>query len=371
MRRRSDTPSLARIAEEAGVSRAAVSMALRHHPRIPVATRERIEAIAKRLGWKPNPLLAEAMSAIRAGQPPADRVTLAWVTTFPERDGWRDIHYFLRLHEGCVARAARAGYKLEHFWLGDARGNVSRLGDILYNRGINGVIIAPMAQPGSLDLPWKHFASATMGFSVTSPRLHRVTDNHTASVRVGITRLRGAGFKRIGFAISGNFDRRVNGLWTAGYLWQTNEDGDFKPELLHRPDELDETTFVRWVREEKPDAIISVDRRIPDWLAGAGMRIPRDVAYVNLDIAAPDGSVAGVYQDPEGIGACCVDMVAGQLLRHERGLPVKPRTVIIDGRWCDGTTAPACDPESEAAQKADRLLCNEGNFPELLPSAFD
>ena len=42
-----------------------------YNARIPPDTRQRIQMIATRLGWKPNPLLAEAMSAIRAGQPPA------------------------------------------------------------------------------------------------------------------------------------------------------------------------------------------------------------------------------------------------------------------------------------------------------------
>ena len=42
MRRHASTASLGRIAEEAGVSRATVSMALRNHPRIPAATRTRV-----------------------------------------------------------------------------------------------------------------------------------------------------------------------------------------------------------------------------------------------------------------------------------------------------------------------------------------
>lgn len=346
-------------------------MALRHHPRIPVATRERIEAIAQRMGWRPNPLLAEAMSAIRAGQPASDRVTLAWITQFPEREGWREVHFFSRVFDGSAARAARAGYKLEHFWLGDARGSVARLGDILYHRGIAGLILAPLPQPAPIELTWPRFAAATVGFSVTSPRLHRVTDNHTASVRVALMRLRAAGCQRIGFAISGNFDRRVHGLWTAGFLWQANEFGDLPPELLHRPAELDEITFIRWVRETRPDAVVSVDRRVFGWLTRAGLRAPRDLAYVNLDIAAPDGTVAGVYQDPEGIGACCVDMVAGQLLRHERGIPDRPRTTIIDGRWCDGATAPAGDASHPLVIEANSLLMNAGSAPVLLPGAFD
>ena len=371
MRRRSNSPSLARIAEEAGVSRAAVSMALRHHPRIPVATRERIQAIAEKLGWKPNPLLAEAMSAIRAGQPPTEHVTLAWVTTYPERDAWKESHFFRRLYDGCKARAERAGYKLEHFWLGDARGSVSRLGDILYNRGINGVIVAPLPNPGGLALPWKHFAAATIGYSLTAPRLHRAVDNHSASVRAAVLRLLGAGCGRIGFVVSRSFDRRVQGLWAGSYLWQTNESGIFDPSLLHRPEELDETLFIRWVRDVKPDAIISIDRRIPDWLRGAGIRAPDDLAYANLDLAGPDTGIAGVYQDPEAIGAGAVDMVAGQLLRHERGLPEKPRTTIIDGRWCNGNSAPSCPEDSDAFTESQALLCNCGEFPALLPGAFD
>ena len=51
MRRHAPSPSLGQIAKEAGVSRAAVSMALRNHPRIPPETRERIQEIATRLGW--------------------------------------------------------------------------------------------------------------------------------------------------------------------------------------------------------------------------------------------------------------------------------------------------------------------------------
>ena len=104
MRRHANTPSLGQIAQQAGVSRAAVSMALRNHPRIPEATRQRIQSIAAKLGWRPNPLLAEAMSAIRAGQPPAERVTLAYITAHAKRDAWRRVPFFRRCHEGAAAR---------------------------------------------------------------------------------------------------------------------------------------------------------------------------------------------------------------------------------------------------------------------------
>src|ERR1035437_6048034 len=44
------------VARTAGVHFTTVSLALRHHPSIPVSTRERIEAEAKRIGYVPNPI---------------------------------------------------------------------------------------------------------------------------------------------------------------------------------------------------------------------------------------------------------------------------------------------------------------------------
>ncbi|MFO1449080.1 MAG: LacI family DNA-binding transcriptional regulator [Opitutaceae bacterium] len=340
MRRHSSGPSLRAIATRASVSVAAVSMALRNHPRIPAATRSRIQRLAMELGWKPNPLLAEAMSAIRAGQPVADRVTLAWVTAHSRRDNWKRVPFFRRSYEGAAARAAAAGYRLDHFWLGDADGHASRLSDILVARGIVGVLVAPLPKPTSLALDWSQFSAVAIAYSLTAPRLHRASDNHVASARLAVTSLAATGRRRIGLALNHTFDRRVNGLWTAGYLLQTHDDGRADPVLMHRPVELEEGAFMDWVRRSRTDAIIGTDARVLGWLKRAGVRVPEDIAYADLDISAADGTIAGIYQDAEGIGAAALDLVAGQLLRHERGLPDKPKAVLIESRWAGGATAP-------------------------------
>ena len=371
MRRHANSPSLGQIATEAGVSRAAVSMALRNHPRIPASTRDRIQMIAQRLGWKPNPLLAEAMSAIRAGQPPADRVTLAWITAHPKRESWKRVPFFRRSYEGARARAAAAGYQLEHFWLGDADGHAARLGDILYARGIVGLLIAPLPEPAKLDLQWSRFAAAAVAYTLTEPRLHRAADNHCAAARVSVARLHATGRRRIGLALSASYDRRVHGLWSAGFLWQTHEEGVADPALLHRPSELSENEFITWVRQARPDAIVGTDPRLVTWLRGAGYRLPDDVAFACLDLPAADGSLAGIYQDAAGIGACAVDLLAGQLMRHERGVPEKPRTLIVDGRWQDGSTAPVVPAGQAELGEVDHLLSNSGEPLPLRPVAFD
>lgn len=372
MRRNSNTPSLGRIAEQAGVSRAAVSMALRNHPRIPSSTRERIQKIAKEMGWKPNPLLAEAMSAIRAGQPPVDRVTLAWITTGPRRDDWQTSDFDVRCHAGAVERAENAGYRLETFWMGDANNNPDRLGDILYNRGIVGVLIAPLREPDNLPMQWERFAAATVAHTLISPRLHSANDNHVAGMQVCVARLHACNRRRIGLALSAKLDHRVADLWSAGYLLETFEEGLADPKLLHRPEDVvDEANFIRWVKKAKPDAIIGTKRQIPAWLEKAGYNVPKDIAYAGLDLNSSNGETAGIFQDARAIGAGAIDMIAGQLLRHERGIPEKPKTSIIDGHWIQGATMPKKVHNQDLIDRAERLLYNSGDPEPTRPVVYD
>ncbi len=49
------------VARSAGVHRTTVSLALRNHPRIPQATRDRVKQIANDLGYRINPLVSALM----------------------------------------------------------------------------------------------------------------------------------------------------------------------------------------------------------------------------------------------------------------------------------------------------------------------
>src|SRR5215212_6454301 len=53
---RARVPTMKDVAIAAGFAPATVSLALRNHHSLPVATRERIWTIARRIGYRPNPL---------------------------------------------------------------------------------------------------------------------------------------------------------------------------------------------------------------------------------------------------------------------------------------------------------------------------
>ena len=78
------------VARRAGVHRATVSMALRNHPNIPPATRDRILKIAATLGYSPDPMLS-ALAAYRSRQRgPTFHGTLAWLANSAFGFDWRD-----------------------------------------------------------------------------------------------------------------------------------------------------------------------------------------------------------------------------------------------------------------------------------------
>lgn len=69
--------TLREVAREAGLTKSAVSLALRHDPRIPPATRRRVAACARRLGYRRNAVVAHLMSELRRGTEAGPRATVA------------------------------------------------------------------------------------------------------------------------------------------------------------------------------------------------------------------------------------------------------------------------------------------------------
>src|SRR5688500_7570900 len=90
-------PTLRAIAAQAGVTHATVSMAHRNHPRISLKTRQRVQRLARRLGYCPDPEVAKLMHHLRMKHKPNFRSTNAAITTAAEDTEPR---YAVLLREG-------------------------------------------------------------------------------------------------------------------------------------------------------------------------------------------------------------------------------------------------------------------------------
>jgi LacI family transcriptional regulator len=327
------------IADEAGVSRMAVSLALRNSPKISVATRHKIHQIAQRMGYRPNPLVSALMTQLRDVRRVPRPTTLAYVTAFPTVDGWRRPGPFVDFFDGARARAEALGYTLEEWWAAKPGMTEHRFSEILYNRNIHGLLIAPLPAGGStLKLEWSRFATATIAFSLASPLIHRASNDQYLSIGMALEELTKLGYRRIGLAITDEEDMRVQRKWSAGFMvYQQGIEATRRvPHLLTSG--AFQRALGEWFKEHRPDAILSQDPKLPEYLSQLGNSVPKDVGVAHLSLTESDREFAGINQNGRLVGSSALDLVDAQLRRNERGLPPAPKTVLILGRWIAGPT---------------------------------
>lgn len=359
--------TLSDIAQKAGVHVTTVSLAMRNHPRLPESTRRRIQALAKEMGYTPDPLL-RALVAYRGGViERRNTPTLAYVTNWSTQWGWKNVTAHPDFYAGALAKATELGYKLEHFWLREEGMSQERLGQILYSRGINGIIIASHGREMGdvLDFKWENFSAVKIDYFPHKPALHNVTNNQCDIIRLAMQKVMEAGYRRIGFVMHRGWDHGVDHLWTAGYLCEQQKLGaaeQIPAHLFPEPEPIerwlnesgsellpDAKTFQAWFKKHRPEVIISKASFVLPLLKQLGLSVPRDVAFVDVFLEDFSGKVAGVKQNHTTVGALAVEILAGQLQHHKYGVPEIPTTTFVEGTWFDGAT---CPPRSKGVSAA-------------------
>jgi LacI family transcriptional regulator len=331
------------VAKSAGVHRTTVSLSLRDHPRIPVETRNRVKAAAARLGYRINPLVSALMQSRRSGKP-VKHASLAYVTNYPTRYGWRPEHHDRPdFFPGAAERAQDFGYKLEHFWLAEPGMTPRRFCDMLSARSINGIIIGRLP-PGQhlLDLEWNRFSCVALGMTLRAPILHHVTENHFDTVWQAMDRCRERGYRRVGLLFSDVCDSpRVGHRWVGAYMSQQMQ---FAPEdrLPVCPDNpTSEETFQKWFLKHQPDALlVNNPKLVMKWLEKLDRKVPEDVGLVALEHRR-ELECTGIYYDPAKIGGLAVEMLVGLMHRNETGVPAVQHEILLTGEWRENCMLPA------------------------------
>jgi len=330
-------PTIRQLAAKSGFSRTTVSLALRNSPLISAETRGRILRIAGEMGYRPDTVVSNLMGQLRIRRRERGVEKLAYLTSWPTREGWRkhpgNRDYFL----GVTERANELGYAIDEVWAREPRLTGKRLSKILDARAIRGIVIAPLLTPiGHLSLDWRHFAGAIISFTAIKPSLHRTSHSHYQGMALALRQLKYRGYRRIGLAMLSDQNKRVNQQWLASYLaHQYSLTGASRiPPFLDAGWEIGR--FKAWMERHRPDAVVSNMPEPVYFLRDLGYGVPEEVGYASLDRLEPDDPWAGVDQLPKRVGAAATDLVAAQLRNHAFGIPECAKTVLIDGVWRDG-----------------------------------
>lgn len=331
------------VAEQAGVTQATVSMCLSNNPRIPAATRERIQAIARKLNYQPNPYVSTLMRIRRAGKPLKDKPALALVCAQRTASGWRDhpAPTIRQMREGALERATLRGYRAQEFWLHRDGMSSERFSAMLHARGIQGLLISPLAVGDPTPaLRWDYFATVCLSVPLPSLTITTVCNDHYFSSLQAVRECHRRGYRRPGLVLRREHQLRFQGRWEAGFLVGGEMLGDLRlASPLYVDDLKDAARILGWMKREKPDAIITpAAAELTATLEHAGWRIPEDIGLALLACPQRGDRCSGVFQNGRMIGALAVDTLISMVERHERGLPEQATTLMVEGQWNEGRT---------------------------------
>lgn len=330
------------IARRLRISHSTVSRALHDDPRISAAVRDRVQALARTLGYQPDPMLAALAHYRRHRGTRPVQAELAWINGWSAPRRLRSFREFDLYWRGAEDEAARAGFRLTEFCL-DRDMSAARLGAIFQARNIRGLLIPPHggARLDWTGFPWEAFSIVRFGHSLPGLHTHLVTSNQLHNGLLAFQRAWDRGYRRIGLVISDHATTR----FAAGYLFaQMKAAPDAAPVPPFQLELRDEAATLRqledWLQAQRPDAILTDRRELRPLLARLGRRVPADLGVAAFSVL--DGEVdAGIDQNSAEIGRAALQLLVSLIMHQERGLPAVCRELLIEGSWVDGASLPA------------------------------
>lgn len=336
-------PSQKLIAKTLGISTATVSLALRDTGTISKKLAEKVKETARILGYRPNPMLSSlASKRFRESDVPLS-VPLAFL------DFAKEPSTSLYYHE-LTARAETLGYTLYTI---DAKSikKYANLSLTLYNRGVQGIILAGPIPQGSFreDFNWDDFSIVQCGRFLEPLPFDTVRPNIFQAIKLIFTKVKERGYRRIGFAL-GRHDPLLEDdesrISAALGLREIYSDvADHIPPYFGLLTERQEV--VKWAKKNNPDCIIGFHIGQCANLLSAGIRIPEDVAFACLHIGenpwlgGPKSlSIAGMDQQSKEIAVQSVNLMDQSIRYHARGKPELPRQVLVPSYWVEGDSLP-------------------------------
>ncbi|HEY0944078.1 MAG TPA: LacI family DNA-binding transcriptional regulator [Opitutaceae bacterium] len=336
------------IAAKAGVSVSAVSLALRNHPKISPEVRERIQKIARRLGYHADPKVAQLMEHLRTAR--TNRVRSKLAVLIPELTPAQLKNYrpIVEMLVGAREQAADAGFDLDVFHLVEPGMSTARLRVILRTRGIQGIFVAPFASGvGRIDFDFSGFAAATAGYSIVDPLLHRSCPNYLQMMDEILEWVTRQGYRRVGFILTYRPGGIGHKLFSSSFLYYQNQIPTEQRIPILSKTEITDPNLLRWIATHEPEVIIS-SGPIYTRLTGLGVPIPKKIKFASIDLSEPPQDAAGVDHQYRLVGGETVKLILSQTLLNMTGVPDHPKIVLVDSHWRPGFTMPGNPSRDEA-----------------------
>jgi DNA-binding LacI/PurR family transcriptional regulator len=308
--------TLADVAKRAGVSPALVSIVMRDAPGASPRSRERILAVAKQLGYRPD-VRARSLASLKAHV----------IGVLFGRAG----RFHLELIDGLYAAAEERGWDLVLSALTTSRDEKRALAS-LHDFRFDALIMLgpPVAEPllaGSVPL-------VVMGWHVDHPDVDIVRTSDEHGMAQAVQHLVDLGHRRIahlqggtGLVAVSRRDAYVKAMRSHGL------DGEIRVVLCDGEDQLDGQLAARALLEgELPTGVVAFNDDIAaaamSVLAQQGIDIPGDVSIIGFDDSALARAfdLTSVQQIPHNMARLAVD----RIIARTTDTPVPNRELVLE-----------------------------------------
>ncbi|MEM8867800.1 MAG: LacI family DNA-binding transcriptional regulator [Verrucomicrobiota bacterium] len=330
------------IADAVGVSKSAVSLALRNDPRISAETRANVQAAAVKLGYNRNPVIDSLMTQLRAESTPGFLANLGLVNCTETRS-LTETRTISRLREGVLRRAKQLGYGMEEFWLCRTEQSPERLGQILDARGIKGLILIVPLSEKCIDQRyaevWSRFPCALLGSTLLADRFNCATNDQYLTTRRSAETVIGMGYQRPMLLVPEKDDVILDNKFTAGFNSVVSRLLPVHNRIEPVWYDLDDTSKnIAAIRKCQPDVIISNRVELHQAMKNAMIDVPQQIGFYLIDWQEDNEGISGMRQNNRSVGAACADLVVEQIQKNEGGIQPNPKVVLIESEAIEGRT---------------------------------
>lgn len=331
------------VARVAGVSYSTVSRALRNLRGTNLETCRRIQALAKRMGYRPDPALT-ALAAYRfTNRPTARFEKLAILVNGTDSVSRLDTERM----NGIRSRAAALGFETEPFALLPDEASQHQVSRMLHARGVRGLLVMALPwQPTAFE--WDKFVVVGLGENAMPLQVNYVRYDHDHAVSVTYEELRRHGYTNIGFMNNQASEARNRYLFLSAYLkCRFLDNAPPAPPLLVGPDS---PPLLKWIRAHRFDAVMTIDRHMQRHVEGTEFASPErlGIARFHSPCHTDQLAIASYVVDEFHSGEVAVDLVQSLMNKNQVGIPALRNrcSITLRGYWKDG---PSLRPAPQAA----------------------
>jgi LacI family transcriptional regulator len=341
--RQIQTARMVEIAQRLGVASSTISRALRSDPRISPEMRERVQEMAEKMGYRPNPLVSALMANRRRRGGSGEVDLIALVTNYGGRENWRSKDVCRWEFDGIQRRAAALGFRIEVFPLGEYRGDSARLEATLRTRGIRGLLLGfSRDESAPVLFSTDGFAVAGLSAYFRSTVADRANFHGFFNVQLALEQMHRLGYRRPALVVPELNNHISNNLWSGAFLdWQRKLPKQDRCSPFIPTEQEGTAEFTDWLEANRPDSLLVYKVPVRDFLAKRGYRVPDDIGVAYLYRTSSEmGSGAGIDGNLSAVGAAALDLVVEKLNTNATGTSDHPKEVLIKGTWHDGATLP-------------------------------